>query len=83
MSAIHPIDLTTWGGELPTVDQAIATDALEAGHVLFLSDLRFELSDAEYEFLCSEIKRRSSGKLTFKLCTPAGAAGIYFDARRG
>jgi hypothetical protein len=59
MSAIHPIDLTTWGGSLPAVEQAIATDALEAGHVLFLPNLRFELSDAERAFLTPGIVGKS------------------------
>ena len=42
MSAIHPINLRTWEGELDAADQEIATDALEAGHVLYMPGLRFE-----------------------------------------
>jgi hypothetical protein len=59
MSAIHPIDVRAWGGELSATDQAIATDALEAGRVLFLPNLRFELSDAEQAFLTPDIVGKS------------------------
>ena len=59
MSAIHPIDLTTWGGELDEAAREIATDALEAGHVLYLPGLRFALSDAESAFLTPEIVGKS------------------------
>ncbi len=59
MSAIHPIALSTWGGAFPAAEQALATDALEAGHVLFLPNLRFELSDAERAYLTPEIVGKS------------------------
>jgi hypothetical protein len=59
VTAIHPIELAKWGGALPATDQAIATDALEAGHVLFLPDLRFELSAAERAFLSPDIVGKS------------------------
>jgi hypothetical protein len=59
MSAIHRIELATWGGSLPATDQAIATDALEAGYVLFLPNLQFELSAREREFLTPEIVGKS------------------------
>jgi len=59
MSAIYPIDLTSWGGPLSVVEQEIATDALEAGHVLFLPQLRFELTEAEHAFLTPAIVGKS------------------------
>ena len=59
MSAIHPLELTTWGGDLPAAEQAVATDALEAGHVLFLPNLRFDLSDAERAYLTPETVGKS------------------------
>lgn len=59
MSAIYPIHLTSWGGPLSVVEQEIATDALEAGHVLFLPNLRFELSEAERAFLTPAIVGKS------------------------
>ena len=59
MSAIHPIDLTAWDGPLPATERAIATDALEAGHVLFLPNLRFELSEAERAYLTPETVGKS------------------------
>ena len=59
MTAIHPLGLRTWGESLPAVEQAIATDALEAGHVLFLPHLRFELSEAEQAFLTPAIVGKS------------------------
>ena len=59
MSAIHPIELTAWDGTLSATEQAIATDALEAGHVLFLPNLRFALSDAERAYLTPEIVGKS------------------------
>ncbi len=55
MSAIHPINLTTWGGQLSETEQKLATDALEAGCVLFLPELRFALSEHEREFLTPDI----------------------------
>lgn len=51
MTAIHPISLATWNGTLPAAEQGVATDALEAGHVLFMPELRFELSEAERAYL--------------------------------
>jgi hypothetical protein len=59
MSAIHPINLLTWGGELDAAAREIATDALEAGHVLYMPGLRFALSDAESAFLTPEIVGKS------------------------
>jgi hypothetical protein len=59
MSVIQPIDVRTWGGALSPTDQAIATDALEAGYVLFLPNLRFELSTAERAFLSPDIVGKS------------------------
>jgi hypothetical protein len=38
--------------------------------------------DAEYDLLCSEIPRRQSGKLTFKLRMPPDVEVTHFDARR-
>jgi hypothetical protein len=59
VTAIHPIGLATWGGALSATDQAIATDALEAGHVLFLPNLRFALSETELAFLTPSIVGKS------------------------
>ncbi len=59
MSAIHPINLTTWGGDISAAEQGVATDALEAGHVLFLPGLLFELSDRERAFLTPELVGKS------------------------
>src|SRR5215212_6767604 len=59
MPAIHPLPLDTWGGDFPATDRAIATDALEAGRVLFLPNLRFELTEAERAFLTPEIVGKS------------------------
>lgn len=59
MTAVHPVNLATWGGALPPTDQAIATDALEAGLVLFMPGLRFELSEAERVFLTPGIVGKS------------------------
>lgn len=59
MTAIHPVDLATWGGTVSAAEQAIATDALEAGHVLFLPNLRFELSEVESAFLTPDIVGKS------------------------
>lgn len=51
MPMLYPIPLDAWDGALPSAESAIATDALEAGHVLFLPNLRFELSEAEVAYL--------------------------------
>src|SRR5262245_9707122 len=51
MFPIQPIDLHKWGGCVTSEDQTTATDALEAGRVLFFPDLRFELSESERAFL--------------------------------
>jgi hypothetical protein len=59
MAAIHPLPLDCWAPVLSATEQAITTDALEAGHVLFLPELRFELSAAEQEFLSPETVRKS------------------------
>lgn len=59
MPAIHPLPLDTWGGAFPAPDQAIATDALEAGRVLFLPNLRFELTETERAFLTPNIVGKS------------------------
>ncbi len=59
MTAIHPIELAAWDGPLSATDQAIATDALEAGHVLFLPRLRFALSPAERAFLSPAVVGKS------------------------
>jgi hypothetical protein len=59
VTAIHPIELATWGGPLSATDQAIATDALEAGRVLFLPNLRFDVSAAERAFLTPDIVGKS------------------------
>jgi|SRR5579883_323961 len=59
MSMIHPIHLTSWSDSLSAPEQAIATDALEAGHVLFLPHLHFELSETERAFLTPEIVGKS------------------------
>lgn len=59
MTAIHPIDIREWNERIPAVEQAIATDALEAGHVLFLPHLHFELSEVERAFLTPTIVGKS------------------------
>lgn len=59
MSMIHPLHLTSWKDSLTAPEQAIATDALEAGHVLFLPHLHFELSETERAFLSPEIVGKS------------------------
>jgi hypothetical protein len=59
MNAIHPIPLNVWDGNLTPIEQASATDALETGHVLFLPNLRFELSEAERAFLTPDIVGKS------------------------
>ncbi|MCI0703446.1 MAG: Kdo hydroxylase family protein [Planctomycetia bacterium] len=55
MSPILPIELCTWGGEIPQATQVAATDALEAGSVLFFPNLSFELTETERAFLSPEI----------------------------
>jgi hypothetical protein len=57
--SIHPIALDAWGGTLDPADRAIATDALEAGCVLFLPNLRFDLSDVERDFLTPNLVGKS------------------------
>ena len=59
MSAIQPVELGAWDGPLSATERAIATDALEAGHVLFLPNLRFELSAAERAYLTPETVGKS------------------------
>lgn len=59
MSVVRPLELATWGGSPPAALQAAATEALESGHVLFLPNLRFELSDAERAFLTPAIVGKS------------------------
>ena len=69
MSAIRPVELATWGGSVGAGEQADATEALETGHVLFLPNLRFELSDAERAFLTPTIVGKSKN--------------VSFDPRNG
>lgn len=59
MPAIHTLSLARWDATLTTVEQTIATDALEAGCVLFMPELRFELSAAEREFLTPNLVGKS------------------------
>ncbi len=59
MSSIYPIGLTAWNGSLSTSEQNAITDALEAGSVLFLPQLRFEISAKEREFLTPDIVGKS------------------------
>jgi len=59
MPMLYPLPLTTWAGALPAAEAAIATDALEAGHVLFLPNLRFSLSEAELAYLSPELVGKS------------------------
>lgn len=51
MPMLYHLPLTAWAESLSAAETAIATDALEAGHVLVLPNLRFELSEAELTFL--------------------------------
>jgi len=69
MSMINPVELATWGGRVGSSEQENATDALERGHVLFLPNLRFELSDAERAFLTPTIVGKSKN--------------VSFDPRNG
>lgn len=39
MSAIHPSHVTAWDSSLRAAEQGVITDALEAGHVLFMPEL--------------------------------------------
>ena len=59
MSAIHPINLSTWGGAVPAAAREAAVGALEAGAVLFLPELRFALSTEELQFLTPNVVGRS------------------------
>jgi hypothetical protein len=59
MSVIYPIDLSVWTDPVPATTQTAATEALEAGSVLFLPNLRFELSAKELEFLTPAVVGKS------------------------
>lgn len=51
MPMLYTLPLTAWADTLSAAESAIATDALEAGHILFLPNLRFELSEAAHAYL--------------------------------
>jgi hypothetical protein len=59
MPAIHPIDIRGWSDLVPRAVRETAVEALEGGSVLFLPNLRFELSPAERAFLTPEIVGKS------------------------
>lgn len=54
MPMLYSLPLTAWADPLSAAESAIATDALEAGHVLFLPNLRFVLSEGELAYLRSD-----------------------------
>ncbi len=59
MSSIHPIYSTSWTETPPAEVQASATEALEAGCVLFFPNLQFALDANEREFLTPRIVGKS------------------------
>ena len=59
MSVIHSINHTAWTDPASPQIQKDATEALEAGCVLFFPNLCFELNDSEREFLTPAIVGKS------------------------
>jgi hypothetical protein len=59
VSVICPIDLSVWSDPPPPGTVQAALEALEAGSVLFLPKLRFELNAAERDFLTPGIVGKS------------------------
>jgi hypothetical protein len=64
MPMLYPLPLTAWDEALPAAESAIATDALEAGHILVLPNLRFELTDAERAYFTDRPRRVATTALT-------------------
>jgi hypothetical protein len=59
MSVIHPVELTSWTAPITAQIQTEATEALEAGCVLFFPGLQFELGANEREFLDASVVGKS------------------------
>lgn len=65
MDLLAPIVISSWQPALDTKLQTIATKALESGKVLFLPQLNFPLTAAEYRFLDPDLVDPRSKNISF------------------
>jgi len=69
MEVLEPLEIKCWQGAISPEVAAKATDALEAGKVLYMPQLPFELSSIERRFLSAESLDAKSKNISFRPST--------------
>lgn len=73
MQGVEQLDIDSWTGPFSTADAGRATEALEAGKILYAPRLNFELSDGERPFLTPDCLDGKSKNVSFR--PGSGVAG--------
>lgn len=66
MEILEPLDITSWEGPFPPEIVAKSAPALEAGKLLYATDLCFELSERERRFLSPDCLDGKSKNISFR-----------------